>query len=264
MKALFRQHVRCCDHAARRSARDQHEPVGSLARHIDAAVFEDISVAEHGLTIRIEYARGLAATHRYGDVAGYGGGSTHDAVGLVGVGRHYDFPSEQLTEGADVVQALVRLPILAHVYATVRQNELHGRAVDVVETLLVVGLIAPEHPEVGPERKHVADGQGACHGGGVVLPHATLHEALRVLLAEGLRLHRDGQVTVEDHYRRIRIGIRKVHQCSAPSRTVVRHLVCTVCARSPCPQRHRRGMVVKPLDGHRILAFGAGLIQTRR
>ena len=65
-----------------------------------------------------------------------------------------DLPAEEVAQRADVVEALVRLAVLADVEPAVRHHELEARAVDVVEALLVVDLVDAEHAEVRVEHEH--------------------------------------------------------------------------------------------------------------
>ena len=147
--------------------------------------------------MRINDGIDLAAPHRQTDAPRRAQHPARRPVRLVRVGRDHELPPEVVAQQPDVVDALVRLPVLPDVEADMGQDGLVARMIDVVQALLVVHLVDAEHAEVRPDgdnspRRRRARGRGR----GVLLDSA-LHEAGRTRPAKLLRHDGGGEVAVE-------------------------------------------------------------------
>ena len=138
----------------------------------------------------------------------------------------------------------MRLAVLAHVEAAVGQRELQRRAVDVVETLLVVDLVEAEHAEVRPEREHARHGRQRAADASAALCSPTPHSMKPSgrAAANAVGLDRRRQVAVEHRHRQRPGSPRRGRRARAPRRAVVGVLLaartCAACpARSTPPRR---------------------------
>ena len=93
---------------------------------------------EDGVPVRINDGIDLAAPHRQADAPRRAQHPARRPVRLVRVGRDHELPPEVVAQQPDVVDALVRLPVLPDVKADMGQDGLVARMIDVVQALLVV------------------------------------------------------------------------------------------------------------------------------
>src|SRR5512147_2040101 len=125
---------------------------------------------------------------------------SNDTVGLIGIRRNDDFISEQVLHHSYVVNALMRLSVLAHIQPGVGADQLEVCLVDVIETMLIVRLVDPENTEVGKEGDKAECGRRPGNGGGVVLLDASLKKMIGELFCEPCGFDGRCQIAIEDRH----------------------------------------------------------------
>ena len=79
------------------------------------------------------------------------GDISNDTVGLIGVCRDDDFVSEKVSHHSDIVNTLMSISIFANIKTVMGTDELEVCFVDIVETMLIIGLINAEDSKIRKE-----------------------------------------------------------------------------------------------------------------
>ncbi len=79
-------------------------------------------------------------------------------------------------------------------------DELEVCPIDIIESVLVIGLIDPEDPKIGKEREKTQRGDGSCNGSGIMFLDSSLEEMIGKLFGKSCCLCGGSEIAIEDHH----------------------------------------------------------------
>jgi len=87
-----------------------------------------------------------------------------DAIGLIGIRRHEQGEIIEVLEQPEIIQTLMGLPVFPHIQAHMRTHQLQLGLIDIVQTLLVIGLAHAKDPKGTEKYDKPLPAGGACQG----------------------------------------------------------------------------------------------------
>ena len=171
--------------------------VRSIGHDVHFAVPEGVIAGKIRLVFLFVYDGPPVPAGRHEEIAFCCRYVTDHPVRLVRVARHDHRCPVQAPHEADVIDALVGLAVRPNVEADVGDNGFEIRIVYVIDALLVVYFIDPEHTEISKKCQYPPGGHGPGDRRRVMLLDAALEKIVGVCLRKICRFHGTCEVTIE-------------------------------------------------------------------